>query len=372
MPNFIWTAKDRQGKPMIRELSAETIEESKAMLLAEGYTDLELKSDEIIDASRRVYASINKGRKSSPEELVRNSGNLQQTTLKLILETIIHDCWLYIMMISMMILVFGNGQKILTVIIGIVLLSWLIFRIWLRLPEIYYAKLNKAKEWHRWQGVLRIAKRCEQIRSMHIIKLPQTELIQSRAQALAGLGRLSEALAEFQQYENQPGVQSWLYKAQLAGIYGIAKEYDMSLEYMWKAIQEKPTPTLYLDFANRLLRYKKDTIKAREALSEVEKSTIIDIARPHYLLCKGILAYIEGDYDFSKMQIMASLKIVDNDRNRPFRDGFISVINSYLCCVLAKLGDLTTAKKCFEKAREYLIATGEKELMMECQKAIGN
>jgi tetratricopeptide (TPR) repeat protein len=371
MPNFIWTAKDKEGKSIVKELSANTIEESEAMLLAEGYTDLELKSDEIGDASREICASNNKGRKSRPEELVRNRGNLQQTTLKLILETIIHDYWLYIMMVLLIVLAIFRGHKNNAIFVGIVTVGWLIFRIWLRSPEIYYAKLNKAKEWHRWRDVLRIAKRCEQIRRMHIIKLPQTELIQARAQSLSGLGRLSEALAEFQQYDNQPGVQSWLYKAKLAGIYGIAKEYDICLEYMRKAIQEKPTPTLYLDYANRLLRYKKDTIKAREALSEVEKSTMIDIAKPYYLLCKGILAYIEGDYSFSKTQLIESLKIAENDRNKPFRDGFISVINSYLCCVLAKQGDLTEARKCFAQAREYLIATEETELLEECKKAVG-
>jgi type II secretory pathway component PulF len=46
MPNFVWTAKDKTGKPVIREVEAGTIEESNQVLLAEGCTDLELKEDE--------------------------------------------------------------------------------------------------------------------------------------------------------------------------------------------------------------------------------------------------------------------------------------------------------------------------------------
>jgi tetratricopeptide (TPR) repeat protein len=372
MPNFIWSVKDKQGKILIKEVIAETVEESKSMLLGEGYTEIELKRDDVMDASSQIYASFNKGRRSQPEELIKVRENLRQTTFKLILETIIYDKWLYAGMILLMILVFMTGRNILAIIVGIVTLSWLIFRIWLRLPEIYYVKLNKAKEWHKWNDVLRIAKKCEQVRSMHALKIPQTEIILSHAQALSGLGKLSEALDEFQQYENQPGVQSWLYKAQLASIYGIAKDYDMSIEYMWKAIKENPTPTLYLDLASRLLRYKKDVTKAREVLSEVEKSTMVDIARPYYLLYKGIIAYIEGDYDFSRKQIAESLKIAERNRNYPFRDALINIIYSYLCCVLAKLGDLNTAKEYFAKAKKYLIATGESNLLEECKRAIGD
>jgi hypothetical protein len=42
MPSYLWTAKDRTGKSVVRELKAATIEESKAILIAEGYSDLEL------------------------------------------------------------------------------------------------------------------------------------------------------------------------------------------------------------------------------------------------------------------------------------------------------------------------------------------
>jgi tetratricopeptide (TPR) repeat protein len=120
------------------------------------------------------------------------------------------------------------------------------------------------------------------------------------------------------------------------------------------------------------LRYKKDVTKAREVLSEVEKSTMVDIARPYYLLYKGIIAYIEGDYDFSRKQIAESLKIAERNRNYPFRDALINIIYSYLCCVLAKLGDLNTAKEYFAKAKKYLIATGESNLLEECKRAIGD
>ncbi len=371
MPNFIWTAKDRQGKPIVKEVSAETIEESRAMLLAEGYTDLELKSDEIMDASRERFASVNKGRKSSPEEFVRHLGNVPQTTLGIIFKGIVQNAIFYLLMIALTVVAIFRGHKTNAIVTGIITVVWLVFRIWMSLPLIYHVKLNKAKEWHRWTEVLQLVKKLERIQLVHSIKFPAQSLVRDRAQALAGLGRLSDALMELEKIENQPEMPNWLYKAHLAEIYSIAKDYDKSLEYGWKALEEKQTPALYLDLANRLLRYKKDTVKAKEILAKIEKDTLTEIAKPYYLRCQGILDYIEGDYASAREELEVSLKMMEQTRDRPFRDGNISVVKGYLCCVLAKRGGLTEAKRCFEQVREYLIATSETELLEECKKAIG-
>ena len=53
----------------------------------------------------------------------------------------------------------------------------------------------------------------------------------------------------------------------------------------------------------------------------------------------------------------------------PFRDGHISVTKAYLCCVLAKQGNLPAAKQNFAEAEKYLVATGETRLLEQCQKA---
>jgi hypothetical protein len=80
---------------------------------------------------------------------------------------------------------------------------------------------------------------------------------------------------------------------------------------------------------------------------------------------------LEGDYASARHELEASFKIVEENRNRPFRDGHLNVLKGYLCCVLARQGDLTEAKKYFMQARKYLVATNETELLEECEKAIG-
>ena len=50
MANYVWTARDQAGQNVVKEIEAETSTEAKAILLAEGYSDLVLKEDDVISA----------------------------------------------------------------------------------------------------------------------------------------------------------------------------------------------------------------------------------------------------------------------------------------------------------------------------------
>src|SRR6266404_1899537 len=375
MPNFVWTAKDKLGMPVVREVTADTIEESKAKLLAQGCSDLELRDDEIMDAARSGFTekTVVFGEevpRPTAEQRFEHRGKPPMTFFRILRDSIVQDKGLYLIMIALIGFESYRGSKVIAVVLGIGTLSWPVLRVWLGLPGIYYAKLIRARDWHQWTDVLSLVEKSEKIRRTHVIKLPAVELGRSRAQALAGLGKLSDALRELQQWENQPGLPSWLYNAQLAGIYDIVKQHDRGLEYTRKAIEEKPTPALYLDLANRLLRYKKDTVGAREALANAEKSTISDIAKPFHHRCRGFLACLEGDSTLARSELEASLEIMERTKHQPFRDGHISVVKGYLCCVLARQGNIGAARKCLEESRKYLVATGEDELLRECDSAV--
>src|SRR5580704_9243948 len=55
MTSYSWAAKDRNGRPVVREVLAETSAESKAILEAEGCTELKLMEDEISAAVRAGF-----------------------------------------------------------------------------------------------------------------------------------------------------------------------------------------------------------------------------------------------------------------------------------------------------------------------------
>ena len=371
MPRFIWAAKDNLGKPIVRELVAKTIEESKAILLAEGCTDLELKSDEIMDIARAQFDTNDAGDDMPAKDWLKSRDKPPPTFLNIMFRSVVDFKGLYLILILLLVFNLYLGYKIPAIVTAAILIAGPFFYTWLALPGIYYEKLNKAKDWHRWEEVLKLVGVLEKIRYVHFIKLPKNELIRYRAQALAGLGRLTEALAVFQQCENQPKLPSWLYKAQLAGIYDIAGEHDKSLEYAWSALEEKRQPIICLDLAYRLLHYKKDTIQAHKLLAEVDKSVLVDYAESFYLQSLGMLSYLEGDYTSAKSNLEKSLEIIDQFKYLPFRDGIINTLKGYLCCVLAKRGDLAQARKYFMQSKKYLVAAKETVLLEECKRAIG-
>jgi hypothetical protein len=79
MANYVWTAKNKFGNSVVREISASTIEESKSTLLAEGCTDLVLKGDEIMDVATagmpRSVRFLGEEHKVTEAEKLKHRGN---------------------------------------------------------------------------------------------------------------------------------------------------------------------------------------------------------------------------------------------------------------------------------------------------------
>ena len=171
-----------------------------------------------------------------------------------------------------------------------------------------------------------------------LVKVPATELTRNRAKALAGMGRLDEALAEYSQCQGRPDCPPWLYKLFVASLYTTARQHDKAIEYNLASIAAKPTSTAWADLANRYARYKSDAVKARSAMAEAEKSPLSDVAKPFCIRCQGIIAYLEGNYGAAKRDLQIAIELVEKAKGRPARDGHLSVARAYLCCVLAKQG----------------------------------
>jgi len=373
MSKYVWTVKNRLGSTVVREVEANTTEESKSALLAEGCTDLELKGDEVMEAATagmpRKFTFLGEQQEVTAADKLKHRGKKPPTFSSALWQGMVETKGLLVLILIIGAWEIYRGRMSSLIFLSLGLIAWLAFLVAVRTPSIYYGRLHKAADWYRWQEVLDVVDRLKQIGKFHFIKVPPLELARYRAKALTGLGHLPEALAQFSQFENDPSCPGWLYKASLAGFHDIAKQHDKAVEYNLEAIKEKPIAILYLDLANRYVRYLVDTAKARAALVEVEKETLVDIAKPFHVRCRGILAFLEGDNAAAKEEFETSLALMAKSPHLPFRDGHISVTKAYLCCVLAKQGDLSGAKQNFAEAKAYLIATGETELLEQCQKA---
>ena len=375
MPNYVWSAKNQLGQKVIKEIEAKTAEEAKTMLSAEGYSDLELKEEDIISAVHAGFTDkprfLGEEIKVTAEQRLKHRDNPPITFAAAILRGISQSKVLFLLILLIGIY---NGYRshwisvLLLIFAGFV---WLAFLVCVNSTLVYYNRLIRASDWNRWEEVLSLVETLKSVGRFSVAKIPEAELIRNRAKALAGMGRLGEALAEYKQCEGRPDCPSWLYKLFVAGLYDTAKSHDKAIEYNLVVIKENPVSTAWADLANRYARYKRDPVKAREALAEADKSPMVDIAKPFRIRCRGIIAYLEGDYATARHELENAIELVERSKNRPFRDGHLSVARSYLCCVLAKQGDLAGAKKLFASAKEYLEATKEDELLAECRQLTG-
>jgi len=373
MPNFAWSVTDLSGKTVIREIDAATSDESRKILQAQGYTNLVLKEDEVSDVARAGLGNISflgQDVKVTAEQRLKHRGK-RATFLTALGEGLGRNKTVIALILSLGILGYYRHSQSSVVLAGVALIALIAFILLVSLPSIYYRRLHKASDWNRWDEVLGLVNTLERIGRFHFIKIPPPELGRYRAKAIAATGHVDAALREYQQYENQPGCPGWLHKAFVAGIYDLVKQHDKALDYALMSLADKPRPVLYLDLANRYARYKKDAAKARDALAEAEKGPLPDLATPGLHRCKGLIAYLEGNYETAKKELGTAVDLMEKTPHIPFRDGNLAIAKAYLSCVLSKLNDRAAAEKNYRAALPYLEATGETELLDECKIELG-
>ncbi len=374
MTIYVWTAKNQFGHIVVREVAAESAEAAKTILLAQGYSEPVLKEDDIIAAARPGFPEkitvLGEEVKVSLEERIKGYDAPPATFWSSLKQGINESKLGCFILIAAAAFAGYRGNWTTVVLLMVALVAWLAFILCVCLPSIYYRKLHVASDWNRWNEMLSLVNTLRTIGRFSYIKVPESELIRNRARALTGLGRLDEALAEYNQFEGRPDCPSWLHKLHVGSLYVTAKHFDKAIECNLLSIAEKPTSTAWADLANRYARYQRDPAKARAAMAEADKSPIPEFAKPFRIRCLGIIAYLEGDFASAKRELETAIDMVEKAKGRPFRDGHLAVARAYLGCVLAKQGD-SAGKRHFALAKEYLIATHEDELLAECRKLMG-
>src|SRR5215469_17444408 len=103
MHTFVWKVKDRSGKDVIREVLAETGEESRRILLADGCTDLILKEDEIVDvttAGMKRAQFLGKEISVTAEQRLKHRDKKQSTFVSVLTQGMWQSKWLLAIIIT--------------------------------------------------------------------------------------------------------------------------------------------------------------------------------------------------------------------------------------------------------------------------------
>jgi tetratricopeptide (TPR) repeat protein len=147
-----------------------------------------------------------------------------------------------------------------------VLLSPFFVAIWITMfgKKKLHDRLMEEVSWCRWDNVLAVLPKLRGI-------IPPSELAINEAKALAGLGRLPEALTLLEPYSNGKQIPEWMYWARLMGVYFASGDPEKIIECLKKGLALAPnTPVLQIELATAEIRFHRNPRAAKAILNQIE------------------------------------------------------------------------------------------------------
>ncbi len=230
-----------------------------------------------------------------------------------------------------------------------------------------YRMLIDAVAWGRWEEVLKRA------RGLEGSRVQPEELAFQRAKALAGLGRLDEALAAVAPFADGATIPEWMYLGRLSDVYSAAGRFDDAGATLKRAVELAPeNPTVLLDAAIFEVRRRRDPRRARELLEEARTHALSDVIDVFARRLEGRILLEEG-------RPREALGLLEDARRRltafrhasPLIGAALDTLESELALALAAAGDLDAALRHARAALPRLRALGDDDLIDRLRAALG-
>lgn len=364
MPTFLWTGKTASGQEEVDRITADTPEAARKILEERGWTDLRQHTTEIHDfvKSQGNAASDPEYRpKLTPKEdlafMKGTAPGVWTNWLKSLWES------------AYSILIFGAGlawgiyrHNLPAMLIFGALLVLIVFlfpalHIWFSQTKNAFQKLHSARNWRRWDEVLQCLDKLQSAQSATKIGIGAAEIARYRALALAGLGRLDEAVKLFEEAADTAKMPAWLFHVHLATVYSTAKEYERGLEMYRLALDEATDKSIVLiDMSGFLVERFNRPDEAKQLLAQAEGLQLSELARNFLPKVRGLIAYREKD--FAAMDRHFREALANNQKQPPnkyyiFEPAILSC-KGYLAVSCAALGKKDEARAYFAEGGKYL------------------
>lgn len=367
MPKYLLSGTDARGRRRTEAVSARSADEATRRFTARGFADVTLHSDEVAahlfdpdhlkHLTPRDYLTL--GRVSRAEYLYRLTVKLYRS-----------QWWLFLPVLALV-----AGRRLLEApweTIDTLATAFLFFPPVLVLvgelfsPSRKFERVMSFNAWARWGDMLNALPGIRAI-------LPAPHYAFFRAKALAGLGRLDEALEAVQPFADDRRTPAWLYWGQLADVFQTARLGDRAIECAERAAEHAPdNPTVLLDLAMFLLRYRRDTARARELLERARSHEVSDLVHPFLLMAEGVVALEEGRPQAARELLEESARLAAPFRHTTALMGTaIDRIHTYLTLACAAAGDHAAAEAHYRIAEPRLRALETTDLIDRCEAALG-
>jgi hypothetical protein len=379
MPTFLWSGRGVSGQEEAADVEADTPAEARKILEARGWTNLRLHTTEAGDfAARQVLVERPvDGPKPTPIERVRHHEGTAPGFWRHWGQSMAMSAIAILVLVACIVFLATHGRpgiyrdtRVGVGVIGLlVLVSFpVFFWRWLNGTKRLRVEMLAARRWHRWEEMLQCVDKLREAGRDTRIKLGDYNLGRYRALALAGLGRVEEALTWYQNAAIEAKTPSWLAHETRASIYVAARQYDRALECYRQALEEEPDkPTVCIDTGTFLVQRFNFPGEAKQLLARAEKAQLSELEQIYVPYLRGIIAFREKDHAAMDKNMREALAEFERRAAKQLHifEGAVLLCKGYLAVSSAALGRKDEARKYFAKAEKYLRVIGLDDVLKE-------
>jgi Flp pilus assembly protein TadD len=232
------------------------------------------------------------------------------------------------------------------------------------------ARTRGASAWRDWPAVLRLtsaALRHPIIRGMPALRYNFGTL---RAAALAGTGRLDEALALVDRVGRDNRQDQSLIDMAKSTVLLRANRYDEAIERRRGAATDPARPGIKVDLAIALLEHRRDVDGAREQLAKVDTPPTSLLEAAFRSLASGLLELEEGRPAEAVTALTRARSAFEREVPATSLEGVMLWTDPFLCLALAQAGERERARAMLPRVTRYLTAVQHPEWLQRCRAAV--
>jgi len=250
------------------------------------------------------------------------------------------------------------------------LTTFLLWFSWASVPTVMYQQALQASAWHRWAQVERWMRWLALWQRWFHVRMPLHELLVRRATALAGLGRLGEALELVAPLRTDPTLAATVSSpARFAPIYMAARNYLQAAQLQIQAHEQAPTVSTAIDLAFTRVRWLDDPAGAAALLAPIDAAPQPPLVRIFLASARGLVALAEGSSGLAILHFETALGEARAHAGTPLMQGMILDTRAHYGLALVAVGRRKEARAHFKAAMPLLKARGDHALIERCKAA---
>jgi tetratricopeptide (TPR) repeat protein len=367
MSEYFVTGTDGAGRRVTERIQATSVDDAVQIARARGMSDVVLHDDDIMAALSKPDPS---GEVFTPKEsLIAGRGSYFARVVMLSCKAIKTDWWTYAVL-GVLFAARRAFQYSFNWIDWIVLAyaahPFFVFAFTsARRPSKGYDALLELELHARWQDLL---ERLPQVEP----QLPPHEVRRLRSRALAGLGRMDQALREMQPLQTSGEIPEWLYWSLISDLYGGAHDYTHAIQTAEYALQLAPkNPTLMLSLAGIVLPFTGEVARAEQLLRDAQEHAMSELLQFAVAQIAGMIAVERRQPEQAVALLNQSQRELRQLPQNPLLEAARAKNSFYLALAYNQLGQHDRALHEFRLAAPCLRAHQLTELLDRARQEIG-